>query len=191
MLRGWAIKKLSDVELEQAQEMAEIISDFSVLIWQFPFGSKATNIEIAITGYEVILNYFTLTTFPSEWAKTQNRLGNAYLYRVKSNKAENFVGSCNRVLFEMWLEDCLLPRLEPGDVIVIDNASFHRSLYIEEVVAASGCELWYLPAYSPDLNAIEHWWFVLKNWMRQRWHEFESFRECVDAAFRHCPKVNP
>lgn len=87
-----------------------------------------------------------------------------------------FVGSCNRDLFEMWLTDCLLPQLQPGNVIVIDNARFHRSQFIEEVVAAAGCELWYLQPYSPDLNQIEHWWFVLKNWMRQRWEEFESFR---------------
>lgn len=101
-----------------------------------------------------------------------------------------FVGSCNRDLFETWLTDCLLPRLQPGDVIVIDNASFHRSQTIEEVVAQAGCELWYLPPYSPDLNPIEHWWFVLKNWMRQRWQEFETFRDCVDAAFKHCPNVS-
>ena len=100
-----------------------------------------------------------------------------------------FVGSCNRNLFETWLIDCLLPRLKPGDVIVIDNASFHRSQVLEEVVAQAGCELWYLPPYSPDHNEIEHWWFVLKNWMRQRWQEFEIFRDCVDAAFKHCPNV--
>ena len=63
-----------------------------------------------------------------------------------------FEGSCNRDLFEMWLEQCLLPQLQPGDAIVIDNASFHRSQYIDELVAAAGCEIWYLPAYSPDLN---------------------------------------
>ncbi|WP_242049457.1 MULTISPECIES: transposase, partial [unclassified Leptolyngbya] len=43
--------------------------------------------------------------------------------------------------------------------------------------------------YSPDLNKIERWWFVLKNWMRQRWDEFETFRDCVDAAFRDSPNV--
>ncbi|MBD1852628.1 IS630 family transposase, partial [Cyanobacteria bacterium FACHB-502] len=32
-------------------------------------------------------------------------------------------------------------------------------------------------------------WFVLKNWMRQRWDEFETFRDCVDAAFKNCPNV--
>ncbi len=73
-----------------------------------------------------------------------------------------FVGSCNRNLFEMWLEQCLLPQLQRGDVIVIDNASFHHSQTIDEIVAEAGCELWYLPPYSPDLNKIEHWWFVLK-----------------------------
>ena len=102
-----------------------------------------------------------------------------------------FVGSCNRNLFEMWLEQCLIPQLRPGDVIVIDNASFHHSQTIDEIVTEAGCELWYLPTYSPDLNKIEHWWFVLENWMRQRWNEFDSFHDCVDAAFKHCPNVFP
>lgn len=60
--------------------------------------------------------------------------------------------SCNRDLFEMWLKECLLPQLQRGDVIVIDNASFHRSQAIDEIVAEAGCEVWYLPAYSPDLK---------------------------------------
>lgn len=100
-----------------------------------------------------------------------------------------FQGACNRDLFETWFQQCLLPHLTPGDVIVLDNASFHRSQVIEELAAEVGCEIWYLPPYSPDFNAVENWWFVLKNWMRQRWDEFDSFRECVDAAFKHCPNV--
>jgi len=100
-----------------------------------------------------------------------------------------FAGACNRDLFEMWLEQSLLPKLQPGSAIVIDNASFHRSHVIDELVAQAGCELWYLPPYSPDLNKIERWWSVLKNWMRQRINEFESFRDCVDAAFKNCPNV--
>lgn len=100
-----------------------------------------------------------------------------------------FTGACNRDLFEMWLEKCLLPKLNPGDTIIIDNASFHKSQAIEDLAAQFGCELWYLPPYSPDFNPIENWWFVLKNWMRQRWDEFDSFRDCVDAAFAVCPNV--
>jgi transposase len=100
-----------------------------------------------------------------------------------------FAGSCNRDLFEQWLEQYLVPQLQPRDVIVIDNASFHHGQAIEEIVAQAGCEIWYLPAYSPDLNKIEHWWFALKNWMRQRWDEFDDFRDCVDAAFKNSPNV--
>jgi len=108
-----------------------------------------------------------------------------------------FTGSCIelrsaegvRDLFEMWLAQSLIPQLQPGEVIVIDNASFHHSQTIEEMIAEAQCEIWYLPTYSPDLNEIEHWWFPLKNWMRQRWDEFDSFRACVDAAFKESPNV--
>ena len=101
----------------------------------------------------------------------------------------SFTGSCNRDLFEIWLEQCLLPQLRLGAAIVIDNASFHRSQYIDEIVTEAGCEIGYLPAYSPDLNKIEHGLFVLKNWMRQRRDEFDNFRNCVDAALKCCPNV--
>jgi transposase len=135
------------------------------------------------------------------------RLGNAFA-RLKSGRRSErvswiaalkqgkvfapmtFEGSCNRDLFEMWLEKCLVPQLQPGDVIVIDNAASHRSQVINEIVAESGCEIWYLPTYSPDFNKIERWWFVLKNWMNQRWDEFVEFRDCVDAAFQTCPNVS-
>jgi len=100
-----------------------------------------------------------------------------------------FVGSCNRNLFETWLKNCLLPQLEPGDIIIIDNASFHQGESIKEIVEAAGCEIWYLPPYSPDLNKIENWWAVLKTWMKQRLGEFGTVRECVDSAFRNCPNL--
>ncbi len=81
--------------------------------------------------------------------------------------------------------------LKPGQVIILDNATFHKSIYIEELVAKQECEIWYLPPYSPDFNKIERWWFVLKNWIRQRLKEFENFRDCVDAAFMENPQVFP
>lgn len=97
-----------------------------------------------------------------------------------------FKGCCNRELFETWLAKSLLPKLKPGTLIILDNATFHKGESIRELVEAAGCELWYLPAYSPDLNKIENWWSVLKNWMKQRLKEFESVRDCVDAAFKSC-----
>ena len=100
-----------------------------------------------------------------------------------------FEGSCNKDLFEAWLKNCLLPVLEPGDLIIIDNASFHKGKSIKELVEEAGCEIWYLPPYSPDLNKIENWWAVLKTWMKQRLNEFQTVRECGDAAFRNCPNI--
>lgn len=100
-----------------------------------------------------------------------------------------FEGTCNRLLMEQWLQDNLLPQLKGGDVIVMDNASFHKGQTIEELVSQAGCEILYLPSYSPDLNEIEHWWFPLKNQMRKTRPEFDTFRDCVDAAFKNNPNV--
>jgi hypothetical protein len=65
------------------------------------------------------------------------------------------VGACNRTVFEMWLETCLLPTLVTGQVVVMDNATFHKGGRIEELIQSLGCRLLYLPSYSPDLNRIE------------------------------------
>jgi transposase len=48
----------------------------------------------------------------------------------------------------------LIPQLEPGDIIIVDNATFHKGESIREIVENAGCEIWYLPAYSPDLNTM-------------------------------------
>lgn len=83
----------------------------------------------------------------------------------------------------------LIPQLTSGDIIIIDNATFHQGEAIKEMVSKAGCEIWYLPAYSPDLNKIENWWAILKTWMKQKLKEFETVRDCVDAAFKNCPNV--
>ena len=94
-----------------------------------------------------------------------------------------FEGYCNRAVFEAWLEQFLLPELVAGSVIVCDNATFHKGGRIEQLVEAAGCRLLYLPPYSPDLNPIEHQWFVLKNRMRKQIQSGRAFREVVDEAF--------
>jgi transposase len=57
----------------------------------------------------------------------------------------------------------LVPNLKSGDYIVMDNASFHKGARIQQIIEQAGCKLIYLPAYSPDLNPIEHFWFSIKN----------------------------
>lgn len=89
------------------------------------------------------------------------------------------------------MECCLIPQLEEGDVIIIDNASFPQGETIQEFIEQAGCQMsnLVLPSYSPDLNPIENWWAVLKTWMKQRIKEFETVRDCVEAAFKNCPNV--
>ena len=95
-----------------------------------------------------------------------------------------FIGSCNRALFEKWLTEKLLPSLKIGQTLILDNATFHKSEKIRELVKNAGCELEYLPPYSPDLNDIEHYWFPIKNRVRKSIGTIEDFRERVDIAVR-------
>lgn len=94
-----------------------------------------------------------------------------------------FEGYCNTRVFEEWLQQGLIPALKQGQTIILDNASFHKSKKIEKIINQAGCELLYLPPYSPDLNAIEHEWFPIKNRIRKNISRFSSFREAVDNAF--------
>ncbi len=69
-------------------------------------------------------------------------------------------------IFVPWLREWLLPNLAPGTTIVLDNLSVHRHANARTVVAAAGCHLHYLPAYSPDFNPIELAFAKLKTHLR-------------------------
>ncbi|MEI2583635.1 CHAT domain-containing protein [Scytonema sp. PRP1] len=89
VLRRWATNKLAEVETDVAQSIAVDIVNFSNLIQQFPLGDKASNMEIAIAGYEAVLTVFTRQAFPQQWAMTQNNLAAAYSDRILGEKAQN------------------------------------------------------------------------------------------------------
>lgn len=67
-----------------------------------------------------------------------------------------FEGYSNTIVYETYIERILVPALKSGMVIVIDNASFHKSKKIIDLVEGVGCRVIFLPPYSPDLNPIEH-----------------------------------
>jgi transposase len=64
-------------------------------------------------------------------------------------------GSTDAVAFETYIERFLVPTLRSGQLIVMDNLNAHKGERVRELVEEAGCELLYLPTYSPDLNPIE------------------------------------
>ncbi len=77
-----------------------------------------------------------------------------------------FPGALDGAIFVQWMRDRLLPTLAPGTTIVLDNLSVHRTAAARAVIAAAGCQLRFLPAYSPDFNPIELTFAKLKTHLR-------------------------
>lgn len=72
----------------------------------------------------------------------------------------------NRTAFNIYVETQLAPTLAPGDVVILDNLSVHKSARAEAAVRARGAWMLFLPQYSPDLNPIEMAFSKLKAHLR-------------------------
>lgn len=97
-------------------------------------------------------------------------------------------GALQRADVERFLQDELLPRLMPGAILVLDNASIHRGGRIESIVRKAGCRLLYLPPYSPDFNPIEMLWAWIKKRLRKQGPRDDAARaKAVNQAFADVP----
>ena len=94
-------------------------------------------------------------------------------------------GAMNGPTFLGYVEQCLAPSLRPGEVVVMDNLSAHKVAGVREAIEAVGCDLWYLPPYSPDLNPIEKLWSKVKAWLRRvEPRTFEALHNAIADALR-------
>jgi transposase len=92
-------------------------------------------------------------------------------------------GSTTRELFEAYLERVLAPSLRPGQVVMMDNLSSHKGSQVRELIEKRGCELRYLPPYSPDLNPIEEAFAKLKALLRKAGaRTYEALIEAMGRA---------
>ena len=78
-----------------------------------------------------------------------------------------FDGPINGVSFLAWVEQCLVPTLKPGDIVVLDNLGSHKSPAVRHAIPAADARLIFLPPYSPDLNPIEQAFSKLKTLLRK------------------------
>ena len=76
-------------------------------------------------------------------------------------------GGTDAPVFEAYVEKALAPSLAPGQVVVLDRLGAHRPRRVRELIEARGCELVYLPSYSPDLNPIEEAFSKIRNIVRK------------------------
>ncbi len=93
-----------------------------------------------------------------------------------------FEGTCDTSLFNVWLKEMLIPNLIPGQVLILDNASFHKSAESQILIESVGCKILFLPPYSPDLNPIEKYWANMKIKVRELLKNVQTFTEALDKA---------
>ena len=91
-------------------------------------------------------------------------------------------GATDAAAFELYVEHLLAPTLTPGQIVVLDNLSAHKGSRVRDLIAARGCAVWYLPAYSPDLSPIEEAFAKLKALLRRA--EART-RTALEAAIAH------
>ncbi len=92
-------------------------------------------------------------------------------------------GTCNTLLFNTWLEQVLIPELKPGQVVIMDNVSFHKSKETIDIIQSKGCRILFLPPYSPDLNPIEQFWANFKRKIKETLKLYSGLAEAIDSAF--------
>ena len=94
-----------------------------------------------------------------------------------------FDGPINGVCFLAYVQQALVPTLNAGDVVIVDNLSSHKSPAIRKAIRDAGARLFFLPPYSPDLNPIEQVFAKLKTLLRK------AEERTVEATWRRIGKL--
>ncbi len=108
-------------------------------------------------------------------------------------------GAANTEVFEIYIEQILAPSLQPGQMVIMDNLSIHKGKKVRQLIEARGCQVLFLPPYSPDLSPIEEAFSKIKAFLRRVGARTrEALQEALEQAlltitetdasgwFRHC-----
>ena len=107
MYPNWVHNILSQAAPEKARNVAIDLVNVSDLFELFPLGNRASQVDMAIIGYELALTILTRADFPRNWALTQNNLAGAYMDKITGNRAENIdeAISCYERALEVYTRD--------------------------------------------------------------------------------------
>jgi transposase len=113
---------------------------------------------------------------PRNWKHNTTVVGALSLSGVQA--VMTLEGALDTSAFKVFVEHFLVPALVPGQIVILDNLSVHKSACVRERIEAAGCSLLFLPTYSPDLNPIEKLWSQFKSHLRR---EAARTQEQLDA----------
>jgi transposase len=109
------------------------------------------------SGPEEVFHAIVARTRPSLLRSPGRRMGAAMILE----------GSANATAFEVYVEQVLAPTLQAGQVVIMDNLQAHKSARVRLAIETKGCQLLFLPGYSPDLSPIEEAFSKLKTALRR------------------------
>ena len=84
------------------------------------------------------------------------------------------------------MEQFLIKKLKDGQIVIMDNAAFHKSTKVKNLIESVGCKLVFLPPYSPDLNPIEKFWANMKRWIKDKISDFTKLDKAITHFFQLC-----
>ena len=113
--------------------------------------------------------------------------------------AMTMTGAADGAVWALFVRQILVPSLRPGQIVIWDNLSVHKNQQLRRLIEAAGCQVRFLPPYSPDFSPIEHAFSKLKTALRQAGARNRAALEDAIAAglatitaddaagwFRHC-----
>jgi transposase len=98
-------------------------------------------------------------------------------------------GALDQAAFAAFVETALVPVLQPGQTVVLDNLRVHRSKAAQTQIAEAGCALRFLPRYSPDLNPIEQAFSKLKTHLRRA--QARTTEQVIEATAQALASITP
>ena len=98
-------------------------------------------------------------------------------------------GATDTEVFRAYVREVLCPTLRPGDIVIMDNLSAHKSAQTLQLIQQLGAQVLFLPPYSPDLNPIEKMWSKLKEFLRSK--EAQSLPTLLEAIALALERITP